>query len=223
MARSRPAEPSAAGSSPKPPEQLSDRGRRTREALIAGARRVFERDGFIDARITDIAEEAGAAHGTFYTYFDSKEAALRAVILQLESGLLGAGAAPYQGRRDDRAPLDALRAANRGYLETYRANSKLMVIWENAAAIVPDISALLHEAKTAFVTRAEKSIRGLQEAGLADPALDPRYAAHALTGMVSRFAYTWCTQGEEFELDKATDELTGLWARAIGLAGRTGA
>ncbi|HEY8047336.1 MAG TPA: hypothetical protein VIF35_23955, partial [Streptosporangiaceae bacterium] len=46
----------------------------------------------------------------------------------------------------------------------------------------------------AFVTRAEKSIRGLQEAGLADPALDPRYAAHALTGMVSRFAYTWCTQ-----------------------------
>jgi hypothetical protein len=96
-----------------------------------------------------------------------------------------------------------------------------MVIWENAAAIVPDMAGLLHEAKAAFVTRAEKSIRGLQEAGLADPALDPRYAAHALTGMVSRFAYTWCTQGEDFELDKATDELTALWARAIGLQGRT--
>ena len=116
----------------------------------------------------------------------------------------------------------ALRAANRRYLETYRANSRLMVIWENVAAIVPDMADLLHEAKAAFVTRAEKSIRGLQEAGLADPALDPRYAAHALTGMVSRFAYTWCTQGEDFELDKATDELTALWARAIGLAGRTG-
>jgi AcrR family transcriptional regulator len=223
MARSRPAGPPAAGGSPKPPEQLSERGRRTREALIAAARRVFERDGFIDARITDIAEEAGAAHGTFYTYFDSKEAALRAVILQLESELLGARAAQYQGRRVDRAPLDALRAANRRYLETYRANSKLMVIWENAAAIVPDIAALLHEAKEAFVTRAEKSIRGLQEAGLADPSLDPRYAAHALTGMVSRFAYTWFAQGEEFELDKATDELTTLWARAIGLTARTDA
>ena len=103
MARSRAADPSAAGSAPKPPEQLSERGRRTREALIAAARRVFERDGFIEARITDIAEEAGAAHGTFYTYFGSKEAALRAVILQLESGLLGAGAAQYQGHRADRA------------------------------------------------------------------------------------------------------------------------
>ena len=210
MARSRPADSATTGGSPKPPEQLSERGRRTREALI-------------DARITDIAEEAGAAHGTFYTYFDSKEAALRAVILQLESELLGAGAAQYQGRRDDRDPVEALRAANRRYLETYRANSKLMVIWENAAAIVPEMAGLLHEAKAAFVTRAEKSIRGLQEAGQADPSLDPRYAAYALTGMVSRFAYTWCTQGEDFELDKATDELTALWARAIGLLGRTDA
>jgi len=223
MARSRTADPSAVSGSPKPPEQLSERGRRTREALIAAARRVFERDGFIDARITDIAEEAGAAHGTFYTYFDSKEAALRAVILQLESELLGAGAAQYQGRRDDQDPVAALREANHRYLATYRANSKLMVIWENTAAIVPDMAGLLHEAKAAFVTRAEKSIRGLQDAGLADASLDPRYAAHALTGMVSRFAYTWCTQGEDFELDKATDELTALWARAIGLQGRTGA
>ena len=100
MARSRAADPAPTGGIPKPPEQLSERGRRTREALIGAARRVFERDGFIDARITDIAEEAGAAHGTFYTYFDSKEAALRAVILQRESELLGAGAARYQGRRD---------------------------------------------------------------------------------------------------------------------------
>jgi AcrR family transcriptional regulator len=223
MARSRPADSAPTGGSPKPPEQLSERGRRTREALIGAARRVFERDGFIEARITDIAEEAGAAHGTFYTYFDSKEAVFRAVILQLESGLLGTGAAQYQGRRDGRDPLEGLRAANRRYLETYRANSKLMVIWENVAAIVPDMADLLLEAKAAFVTRAEKSIRGLQETGLADPSLDPRYAAHALTGMVSRFAYTWCAQGEDFDLDKATDELTALWARAIGLLGRADA
>jgi hypothetical protein len=117
----------------------------------------------------------------------------------------------------------ALRGANRRYLETYRANSKLMVIWENTAAIIPDMADLLHQAKAAFVTRAEKSIRGLQQSGLSDPSLDPRYAAHALTGMVSRFAYTWCTQGEDFELDKATDELSALWARAIGLRGKTDA
>jgi AcrR family transcriptional regulator len=217
MARTRSEGPVPAASSPRPPDQLSERGRRTRQALIAAARRVFERDGFINARITDIAEEAETAHGTFYTYFDSKEAALQAVILQLEAELLGSGAARYTGSRDDRDPVAALREANRRYLTTYQANSKLMVIWENVASLVPEMGDLLRQAKTAFVDRAEKSIRGLQEAGLAEPALDPRYAAHALTGMVSRFAYTWCAQGEDFELDKAVDELTGLWARALGL------
>jgi AcrR family transcriptional regulator len=215
MPRTRPDAPAAPA--PRPPEQLSARGRRTRQAIIDAARRTFERDGFINARITDIAEEAGAAHGTFYTYFDSKEAALQAVILQLEEELLGSGAARYTGRDHDRDPVAALREANRRYLETYQANSKLMVIWENVATFVPEMGELLRQAKTAFVNRAEKSIRGLQEAGLADPGLDPRYAAHALTGMVSRFAYTWCAQGEDFELDKAVDELTGLWARALGL------
>src|SRR5690242_16840281 len=52
---------------------LTPRGQRTRAALIAAARTVFERDGFINARITDIAETAGTAHGSFYSYFTSKE------------------------------------------------------------------------------------------------------------------------------------------------------
>ena len=43
----------------------SARGARTRQTLVEAARRVFERDGFLDARITDITAEAGVAAGTF--------------------------------------------------------------------------------------------------------------------------------------------------------------
>ena len=46
--------PSQTGRAP-----ASARGTRTREALVRAARQVFERDGFLDARITDIAEQAG--------------------------------------------------------------------------------------------------------------------------------------------------------------------
>ena len=45
----------------------SPRGQRTRAALIVAARSVFERDGYLDARTTDIAEQANVASGTFYT------------------------------------------------------------------------------------------------------------------------------------------------------------
>src|SRR5580698_7583907 len=54
-------------------EPRSAKGRRTRARLLEAAKAVFERDGFLAARISDIAAEAEVSHGSFYHYFDSKE------------------------------------------------------------------------------------------------------------------------------------------------------
>ena len=50
----------------------SRKGAKTRARLLAAAKETFEEDGFLDARISDIAERAGLSHGSFYHYFDSK-------------------------------------------------------------------------------------------------------------------------------------------------------
>lgn len=52
----------------------TDRGRRTRQKLIAAAEAVFGRDGYHRASIVDITREAGVGQGTFYLYFPGKEA-----------------------------------------------------------------------------------------------------------------------------------------------------
>lgn len=44
-----------------------------RKALLEAAAAVFSRKGFANARISDIAVEAGVGKGTVYEYFDSKE------------------------------------------------------------------------------------------------------------------------------------------------------
>ena len=49
---------------------------------------MFERDGFLDARITDIAATAGVATGSFYTYFTSKEDVFAAVIEEVNEEML---------------------------------------------------------------------------------------------------------------------------------------
>ena len=64
----------------------SQRGTRTRASLVAAARAVFERDGYLASRVTDIADEARVAHGTFYTYFDSKDEVFAAVLHELQEG-----------------------------------------------------------------------------------------------------------------------------------------
>jgi AcrR family transcriptional regulator len=51
----------------------SRKGTQTRIRLVNAAKLVFERDGFLDARIVDIAQTAQLAPGSFYHYFDPKE------------------------------------------------------------------------------------------------------------------------------------------------------
>ncbi len=57
---------------------------RRRESLIEAAAAVFSRKGFANARVSDIAEEAGVGKGTLYEYFTSKEELFLAVFRYLD-------------------------------------------------------------------------------------------------------------------------------------------
>jgi Bacterial regulatory proteins, tetR family len=60
------------------------RGRRERRSeILRAARKVFEERGFLDTRVADIVAAAGVAQGTFYSYFDSKEAVFAEVAQQV--------------------------------------------------------------------------------------------------------------------------------------------
>ncbi len=200
--------------------ELTQRGRLTRERVLASARIVFERDGYLDTRVADIADEAGVAHGTFYTYFKSKEQ----VFLELATGLLGPMmTSPRQMVRDANAlVLDQISAANRSYLGAYRASAKLMGIVEQVAMFDPGIRKIRQDRADAFTHRAISNIRQLQRAGTASPDIDATYAAVALTSMVSRFAYVWLADeldvGTELEFEKAVSSLSLLWIQALGIS-----
>lgn len=47
--------------------------------LVEAARRVFREKGYSTANVTDIIKEVGISQGTFYIYFDGKEAVFDAV------------------------------------------------------------------------------------------------------------------------------------------------
>jgi hypothetical protein len=69
-----------------------------------------------------------------------------------------------------------------------------------------------------FAERAERAIRQAQEQGTADPAVNPKIAAVALGSMVGRFAELWLVEEwEDFDFDEAVEQITLLWANAIGL------
>ncbi|WP_168581340.1 TetR/AcrR family transcriptional regulator [Gephyromycinifex aptenodytis] len=197
------------------------RGRRTRESLITAARTVFERDGFVDSRLVDIVAEANCSIGSFYTWFDSKDEVFAAVLHEAQSDMMHPGTSRIEATDD---PVVIIGASNRAYFEAYRRNAKLNILLQQVAAVDPRFRALRRARSHAFVSRNARAIADLQERGLADRLVDPKLAAKALSGMISRLAYeTFVVEAEggaaptTSEIDALVEAGTRLWTNALGL------
>ncbi|MET0821439.1 MAG: TetR/AcrR family transcriptional regulator [Aeromicrobium sp.] len=190
------------------------RGVRTRAALVAAARTVFERDGFLASRLTDITAEASCSTGTFYTYFVSKEEIFLAVMEAAKDEMLHPGV-PHVEASDD--PVSVIEASNRGYFEAYARNAKLMMLQEQVATIDADFRQRRLERGEAFARRNAKAISRMQDDGLVDAALDPIMTSRALSGMVGRLAYSSFALGMQWSVDDLVETSTRLWANALGL------
>jgi AcrR family transcriptional regulator len=191
------------------------RGVRTRGALVTAARRILERDGFIDSRLSDITTEAKCSTGTFYTYFESKAEVFAAVMQAAQDDMMNPGMPHVDEDPGNNAAV--LAASNRAYLEAYRRNAKLMLLLEQVATIDPAFRELRLARSQAFAERSARRIAWLQQHGYADPALDPLMTARALAGMMSRMAYYALALEEGWDFEEVVATITQLWLNALGM------
>lgn len=197
-------------------EPRSAKGRRTRARLLEAAKVVFERDGFLQARITDIAAEAGVSHGSFYHYFDSKEVLFREIAEEVEVRLVSMDDIAHTGEGQP-SPVERIRAANDSYLRAYKKEAKIMRVIEEVSRYDDEVRAVRRRRDDNLAARLESAIARLQKEGVADERIDRHYAAMALGGMVARFAEQMYVGGGDYEQGKSVDQLTLLWANALGL------
>ncbi len=201
------------------------RGERTRAGLVTAARTVFERAGYLDARLTDITSEAHCATGTFYTYFANKEEVFAAVLEGAQQDMMHPG---MDRMSDDDDPYGVVEASNRSYLRAYQRNAKLMGLLEQVAHIDPEFRKFRNRRAEAFVRRNARGIADLQARGIADRELDPLMASRALSSMVSRLAYSVFVLGdgadgdEPIDFEKLVFTFTRLWANALCFPGPRG-
>jgi AcrR family transcriptional regulator len=100
------------------------RGERTLRKILDAARDEFGERGFSDSSIVGITQRAGVALGTFYTYFDSKEALFQALVRDMSAQVrdnvgpaLGGAADALDG---ERRALEAFLAFAREHRDIYR-------------------------------------------------------------------------------------------------------
>ena len=203
----------------KPTVPRSQKGARTRARLLEAAKAVFEEDGFLEARISDIAKRAGLSHGSFYHYFDSKEEIFREVAEAVEEQLSAPLGGVILDESSRAAPQDRIREALRLHLESYRREAKIMGVIEQMARYDKQVNAVRMQRHQHYSQQVAASIKDLQEHGFADPDLDPKIASAALGAMTTRFPEMWLVQGAvSCGFDKAVDQLARLFVNALGLS-----
>ncbi|MFU7527878.1 TetR/AcrR family transcriptional regulator [Qipengyuania sp. ASV99] len=149
------AEANAQASEAKVPR--TDRGRRTLRKLLDASAIEFGERGFHEASVSSITRRAGVALGTFYTYFDSKDALFRALVADMSDAVKTSA---RQALREDMGALEIERAALTAFLEFAHEHKEVYRIIDEAEFVDP-ASYRAH-----YETVAER-IRGRLEAGSA--------------------------------------------------------
>lgn len=200
----------------KPNGPRSRKGVQTRARLLDAAKQIFEETGFLDARISDIAERAGLSHGSFYHYFESKEEIFREIAAAVDDRLSAPLGTVILDPSSRATPRDRIREAMRRYFESYREEAKIIGVIEQVSRYDAQVGALRRARHQHYTEQMAMSIRQLQRHDMADPALDPALAAAALGSMTVRFAESWLVQGAvDCDFDDAVDQLTTLFVNAM--------
>jgi AcrR family transcriptional regulator len=196
----------------------SRKGIQTRARLLEAAKQVFEEDGFLDARISDIAERAGLSHGSFYHYFESKEEIFREVAAAVEEHLSAPLDSVILDRSSTASPHERIREAIRRHFESYRKEAKIMGVIEQVSRYDEQVRAARFAQHKQYRSQVAESIRQLQLHGLADPELDPLIAADGLGSITNRFPEMWLVQGfVNCRFDDGVEQIARLWINALQL------
>jgi TetR/AcrR family transcriptional regulator, fatty acid metabolism regulator protein len=170
-----------------------------RRAILDAAIRVFARQGFHSARVSDVASEAGVAYGLVYHYFDSKDQMLNELFTERWSLLLDASEKVQEGGGSVREKLGGVAGF---IIESYRHEPELMkvIIVEVTRAANSFGRTHLAEISQAYEL-IEKIVADAQAAGEFRSDVSPAFASMLFYGAIEQLLTGWI-----FEVVPGADE-----------------
>ena len=148
---------------------------------------MFARRGFHAARVGDIAEEAGVAHGLLYHYFSSKEEVLETIFRETWADLL---AAVRDVEESGEPAQEQLRQVAAILLRSWRRDPDLVRVLVRGVARSSELDRHVGNVGDAFAA-IERIIRRGQEAGELRPELDARLTSVIFYGAIEELLTGW--------------------------------
>ncbi|MEV4155614.1 TetR/AcrR family transcriptional regulator [Nocardia salmonicida] len=169
--------------------------------------------------VSDLTQGAGISRSSFYFYFDSKEAVLRALAGRAGAEIrssIGSFDTDAEGRMGD--PREAIA----GYLRRWREAGPLLRAIRAQVETDPDLREFWSKIRDDILDDIAESIERAQRAGTAAPAPpQARDLAEVLFAMVLQSAYQHSLDAaDEIAEQKLVDTLAVVTQRVLGLTGQ---
>ena len=195
--------PASAGKAPR-----TERGRKTLRAILDAAAAEFGEKGFHEGSISGITRRAGVALGSFYTYFDSKDAVFRALVRDM-SDQVRDRVAPVLAAAPDQ--LAAERAGLHEFLDFVRGHKEIYRIIDEAEFVDPD-SFRAHYSTTA--DRIAQRLAAAAERGEIRPDVSDVHA-WAIMGMNVFLGLRYGVWAEDRAAAEVADTIADMLARGL--------
>ncbi len=189
-------------------EPRTARGRRTLRAILDAAAAEFGEKGFHEGSISGITRRAGVALGSFYTYFDSKDAVFRALVRDMSDQVRDHVAPALKGAPDQIAAEQAALAAFIGFARTHK---EIYRIIDEAEFVDPE-SFRLH-----YATTADRIARRLQAAAARGEVRSDVGEVHAwaIMGMNVFLGLRYSVWAEDAAPEAIAETVASLLARGL--------
>jgi TetR/AcrR family transcriptional regulator, fatty acid metabolism regulator protein len=179
-----------------------------RDRILRAAIEVFARNGYFNAKVSEIAKAAGVADGTIYLYFDGKEDLLisvfrehtRSYLKSLERDLANVN------RAEER-----MRIAIKHHLEALGRDRSLAIVWQvELRHSLKFMTLLSHQEVADYLNILRKIIEAGQNEGAFRRTLHPQLVAKSVFGILDEMVTSWVLSEKEYSLADQAGQVADL-------------
>lgn len=197
-------------------ENLSAKGRQTREAIAHAARKLFAERGFHGTTLSDITAAAGKSPAVFYRYFTDKEDLLAALARSFLDDVVRPSGLSMS--LPDSADDDAFfTTVVTGYWTMFTQNIGIMIAMAQLAATQPRFAAVQNEFRRFGIDIVAASVRRAQEQGYGGE-LDAELTGAAIALLFENFTTVVVGSsglGIDIDDEHAIATLSRIWKKTL--------
>ena len=179
------------------------------EAILRAATVIFARNGYFNAKVSDIAGEAGIADGTVYLYFKSKEEILHSIFDRAMEEFF---AEAKEELAKLSTPEEKIRRIARLHLEKLGGDRNSAIVFQvelrGSTKFMEEFSAA---GLAKYLDLIRKTFEEGQKSGVFRPSLNAKVCSKMLYGALDEMATNWILSKKTYSLAPMADAVLDVF------------